>query len=192
MTSFRLRSVWIGVMLAALATIGCDDSASSDGSDMDSLAAQLEQSKQAQADAAAQAKEAAQQAAAEAAQRDAERAAPSAAEQARAESTEFNARSGRRGQSFHGQGGYLNAVFSARFTSENQITKAQMKKNLDLFEATNSRYPSSQEEYFQAIIVDGGVSLPELNPGEEYWYDVENHQLMVRTPTGEGEALGPP
>jgi len=131
-------------------------------------------------------------AAAEAAQRDAERAAPSAAEQARAESTEFNARSGRRGQSFHGQGGYLNAVFSARFTSENQITKAQMKKNLDLFEATNSRYPSSQEEYFQAIIVDGGVSLPELNPGEEYWYDVENHQLMVRTPTGEGEALGPP
>jgi len=182
-------------MLVALATIGCEDSANSGGSDMDSLAAQLEQSKQAKADAAAaaQAKEAAaQQAAAEAAQRAAEQSAASQLEQDRANSTEFNARSGRRGQSFHGQGGYLNAVFSARFTSENLITKAQLKKNLDLFEATNSRYPNSQEEYFQAIIVDGGVSLPELNQGEEYWYDVETHELMVRTPTGEGEALGPP
>jgi hypothetical protein len=96
---------------------------------------------------------------------------------------EFGPTSGRRGQSFHDDGqGYLFAVFSARFVAENRLVMAQIKKNMDLFEATNGRKPTSHEEFWQAIIVDGGVALPELEEGEEYFYDVKNDVLMVKTP----------
>ena len=106
-----------------------------------------------------------------------------AQDQAREMMEEFGPTSGRRGQSFHEDGqGYLFAVFSARFVAENRIVMAQIKKTMDLFEATNDRKPASHEEFWQAIIVDGGVSLPELEEGEEYFYDVENDVLMVKTP----------
>ena len=196
MNSYRTHLSWISLVVMVVVA-GCDSGTSSGGgSDMDALAAQLDQAKQVEANAkaaaeAAAAKAAADKQAAEEAAREVA-AQQTAEERARAESTEFNARSGRRGQSFHGQGGYLNAVFSARFTAENQMTINMIKHNLDLFEATNSRYPKSQEEFFQAIITDGGVTLPELREGEEYWYDVENHELMVRTPTGEDSAMDPP
>ena len=99
---------------------------------------------------------------------------------------EFGPTSGRRGQSFHQDGqGYLFAVFSARFVAENRVVMAQIKKNMDLFEATNGRKPASHEEFWQAIIVDGGVNLPELEEGEEYFYDVKNDALMVKTPTAQ-------
>lgn len=195
MKSYRTHLSWISLVVMVVVA-GCDSGTSSGGnSDMDALAAQLDQAKQAEANAKAAAEEAAAKAAAdkqaaEAAQREVA-AQQTAEEQARAESTGFTARSGRRGQSFHDQGGYLNAVFSARFTAENQMTINSIKHNLQLFEATNSRYPNSQDEFFQAIIVDGGVTLPELREGEEYWYDVDNHELMVRTPAGDDAAMAP-
>lgn len=95
----------------------------------------------------------------------------------------YGAESGRRGQTFHADGqGYLYAVFSARFVAQNKITMAQIKKTMDLFEATHSRYPGSHEEFWQAIILEGGVTLPELEEGEEYFYDAEKRELMVRKP----------
>lgn len=208
--------VWLGVVLATLSLAGCDESSDTGGSDMDALAAQLEQNNQATAEAAAaeqarvaaEAKAAAEKAAAEqaAAQKAAEQATPApenettititvknpqgllgnkeTKKQAEEMMEEFGPTSGRRGQSFHEDGqGYLFAVFSARFVAENRIVMAQIKKNMDLFEATNGRKPASHEEFWQAIIVDGGVSLPELEEGEEYFYDVENDALMVKTPT---------
>jgi hypothetical protein len=99
----------------------------------------------------------------------------------------FGPESGRRGQIFHGDGqGYLYAVFSARFVAENKMIMAQIKKTMDLFEATNSRKPESHEEFWQAIIVDGGVKLPDLESDEEYFYDAEKAELMVRKPEPQG------
>ena len=49
MKTIQRHFVWTGLLLAGLATVGCDESANSGASDMDSLAAQLDQSKQAAA-----------------------------------------------------------------------------------------------------------------------------------------------
>ena len=204
MKSFYVPSLWIALALATVWAAGCDSSTNSGGSDMDALATQLEQNNKATADAAAA--EQARLAAETAAQAAAQQAEPppadnettititvknpqgllankAAQDQAREMMEEFGPTSGRRGQSFHEDGqGYLFAVFSARFVAENRIVMAQIKKTMDLFEATNDRKPASHEEFWQAIIVDGGVSLPELEEGEEYFYDVENDVLMVKPP----------
>ena len=186
MRSFQGRMVWSGVVLAALTTAACDKPAETGASDMDALAVQLEQSKHQAAAPAPAVPTAEASPAPPAVEQPAPVVASRASEPAPAESsemTEFGPTSGRRGQSFHGGGqGYLYAVFSARFVAENRIIMAQIKKNMDLFEATHDRKPNSHEEFWQAIIVDGGVSLPELEEGEDYFYDAQKEELMVRTP----------
>lgn len=54
---------------------------------------------------------------------------------------------------------------------------------VNLFNASEGRYPNSYDEFMTRIIKENNIQLPVLPPGLEYQYDVENHKLLVtRTP----------
>ena len=59
-----------------------------------------------------------------------------------------------------------------------QITKAQIKHEVDLFNALEGRYPKDYDE-FMTRIIKPGIRLPVLPGGWKYAYDVENHELQV-------------
>ena len=66
------------------------------------------------------------------------------------------------------------------------ISKLSIEKSLQLFEAIHERYPESHEEFMTEIIKKGGIQLPQLPAGQQYQYDVENHELVrVKLPKEE-------
>ena len=64
---------------------------------------------------------------------------------------------------------------------EKIIFEIVIPKNMQLFEATNGRFPKSHEEFMKEIIEFGQIQLPELPEGGSYVYDPKTHQLMVET-----------
>ena len=64
---------------------------------------------------------------------------------------------------------------------EKIIFEIVIPKNMQLFEATNGRYPKSHDEFMKEIVEFGQIQLPELSEGKSYVYDPKNHQLMVET-----------
>jgi hypothetical protein len=60
-----------------------------------------------------------------------------------------------------------------------QISKMHIEHALDLFNASEGRYPKDYEEFMTRIIKANSIKLPVL-PGQwKYAYDVENHKLEV-------------
>ncbi len=60
-----------------------------------------------------------------------------------------------------------------------QISKMGIHQAVEMFRATNGRYPKDHDEFMQKVIREGGIRLPKLPGGAEYQYDVENHKLVV-------------
>jgi hypothetical protein len=50
---------------------------------------------------------------------------------------------------------------------------------VNLFQASEGRYPASLEEFMTRIIQENNIRLPQLAPGQEFQYDVENHKLVI-------------
>jgi len=50
---------------------------------------------------------------------------------------------------------------------------------LDLFHATNDRYPKDYDEFMNEIIKGNGIALPKLPPYQEYGYDEKGHKLII-------------
>ncbi len=175
MKSQRTHLAWIGWLATCVfvAAIGCNDSASTGGgSDMDALAAQLEQAKQAEADAkaaqeAAAAKAAAdQQAAAEAQQRAAEQA---AAEQAAAAAQPAGRTTA--GAATVGEGGgYYSAIVGAHRHITTRVDDLAWTQALQHHKATTGEMPKNHEE-FMRVMAEGGIPLPELEQGQELFWD---------------------
>jgi hypothetical protein len=85
---------------------------------------------------------------------------------------------------------YYGAVASARNFMEDRILDAQIQKNLQLYQAEHG-YPKTNDEYMEHIIKEGMIQLPELPPGQEYFYDPSDHELKVGTivePPADGSA----
>ncbi|MGD9635741.1 MAG: hypothetical protein AB7G28_11990 [Pirellulales bacterium] len=162
------------VVMCVTITAGCDDSGSAGGSDMDAIAAQLDQSKQAEANAkaaqeAAAAKAAAeQQAANEAAQRKAEEeaAAQAAAAAQPAESGRMTAGAGTVGQG----GGYLSAIAAAHRHIMTRVDDLAWTQALQHYKATTGEMPKNSEA-FMKIMAEGEIPLPELEQGQELFWD---------------------
>ena len=60
-----------------------------------------------------------------------------------------------------------------------------IKQALAQFEAINSRYPTSHQEFMERFIPEfcpQVLPLPELEPGDEYIYDPEDHLLKIWRP----------
>lgn len=60
-----------------------------------------------------------------------------------------------------------------------QISELAITQAVQLFHATEGRYPKDHEEFMTRVIRQNGIRLPELSPGKRYEYDVQNHCLMV-------------
>lgn len=98
------------------------------------------------------------------------------------EPREFQAKDGKKGKLSRQAGGYLGAVASARFTAVNQMTINLYTHALQLYNAEKGHYPKTHEEFMEKIIKYNHIQLPELEEGDEYLYDPEDHTLKIHRP----------
>jgi hypothetical protein len=210
MNSLTRKLSWIAITLLALAPLGCGSS--SDGPDMDELAARLNPPKPAPAPEQPAAP-AAQPVAAQPAPPQAQTSAtalpggivtsndpddlagrPAARPHVPAVSRGEGDVVGKRVYVNHAGGvlRYYGAVASARNFMEDRILDAQIQKTLQLWMADhNGEYPKTNDEYMEHIIKEGMIQLPELPPGQEYFYDPSDHELKIGTivePPADGSA----
>jgi hypothetical protein len=61
----------------------------------------------------------------------------------------------------------------------------QIEQAVNLFQASEGRYPASLDEFMTRIIRENNIRLPQLAPGQEYQYDVDNHKLVIVQSAGE-------
>lgn len=60
-----------------------------------------------------------------------------------------------------------------------QISKMYVEHAIDLFNASEGRYPKDYDEFMTRIIKANNIKLPVLPGGWKYAYDVPNHKLEV-------------
>lgn len=60
-----------------------------------------------------------------------------------------------------------------------QISALGIQHAVDLFQASEGRYPANLDEFMTRIIKENQIRLPSLPEGLAYEYDVANHQLVV-------------
>ncbi len=208
MKSCKAPTLWIAVALALVSAIGCEDSANSGASDMDGLAAQLEQNNKSTADAAAaeqarvaaEAKAAADKAAAEqAAQAALQANQPTAAPEnettititvknpqgllsspeAKAAVAGIVGKKQRRNQ-VDGPLQYYGAMANARIIAMDRALGWQIKSAMDVWVNTHDgKYPETTEEFMKEIVEPNMIELPELEPNQEFFYDPEDHELKI-------------
>jgi hypothetical protein len=198
MNRYIRHTAWMAVLLAA--ATGCDSSGSSDdsgGSDMDAMARMLDQQQAAAPEKPATTEAPAAQPAeppkADAvavpqAAPPAETERPHAAELVQTPGTAQVIGQRKYRNTVQGPLRYYGAMASARMVIKDQLLWAQIKKSVDLFEATNSRYPKDTEEFMDVIIAENMIELPELPDGQEYFFDPTDHELKIgqlaEQPTG--------
>ncbi len=54
-----------------------------------------------------------------------------------------------------------------------------MKHAVDLFQASEGRYPKDYNEFMERIIKENNIALPKLPYYQEYAYDAAKHELQV-------------
>ncbi len=60
-----------------------------------------------------------------------------------------------------------------------QTSILSIKQAMDLYHATNERYPRDYNEFMTEIIKANNIALPRLPHYQEYGYDAERHQLII-------------
>lgn len=60
-----------------------------------------------------------------------------------------------------------------------QIPQLAIEHALNLFQASEGRFPESHSEFMQRIITENQIRLPELAADLKYEYDVGNHRLVI-------------
>ena len=60
-----------------------------------------------------------------------------------------------------------------------QVAELGIQQAVEMFRATEGRYPKNHDEFMQRVIKANKIRLPEPNAGQRYQYDVENHKLVV-------------
>jgi hypothetical protein len=60
-----------------------------------------------------------------------------------------------------------------------QISTMYIQHAVDLFNASEGRYPKDYDEFMIRIIKENQIKLPVLPGGAKYAYDVENHKLRI-------------
>jgi hypothetical protein len=93
---------------------------------------------------------------------------------------------GAKGRDYGGPG-FVTTPIEALFRADDLIVfETHIPNNMKIYKAEHdNKGPKTHEEFMQVIIKDGGVRLPELPAGDEYWYDPKTEQLMVRHPKPE-------
>ncbi|MDX1968106.1 MAG: hypothetical protein SFV23_13105 [Planctomycetaceae bacterium] len=73
----------------------------------------------------------------------------------------------------------ITGPIEARGPMLEQTAKLQIQHTLNIYNATEGKYPESHEEFMEKIIKPNGIKLPVLPGGAKYQYDVANHELVV-------------
>lgn len=60
-----------------------------------------------------------------------------------------------------------------------RISLTHVTHAIELFNASEGRYPKDHEEFMQRIIKENNIQLPVLPYKGQYKYDVEKHELVV-------------
>lgn len=60
-----------------------------------------------------------------------------------------------------------------------KVSMIPVTQAIELFRATEGRYPKDHEEFMTKVIKANQMRLPQLNGGQRYEYDVENHELLI-------------
>ncbi len=71
----------------------------------------------------------------------------------------------------------LATYFSAK---EKSVFDIQIPSAMNLYKATNGEFPKTEEVFMKEIIEANQIQLPELKEGDEYFYDPDSAELMVR------------
>jgi hypothetical protein len=91
---------------------------------------------------------------------------------------------GIQGQSLENEKGIGKMIAQPALTlfraKEEIVFEVQIPSLLEIFRASEGRYPESHEEFMKKIIKENKVVLPKLPTGQIYMYNVEEHQLWVQ------------
>lgn len=80
-------------------------------------------------------------------------------------------------------GGIISEPIRQRFLIEHRLVfEVQIPKAMQIYKASNERNPPSHKEFMVEIIRANSIRLPELPPGQTYFYDAKTAQLMVQRP----------
>ncbi len=64
---------------------------------------------------------------------------------------------------------------------EMAVFRMQIPSAMNLFQASEGRYPNSEEEFMAKIIKANQIALPKLPEGDVYFYDVQARELKIRS-----------
>jgi hypothetical protein len=84
-------------------------------------------------------------------------------------------------------GGALGSSLKAIPFAKNKITFDMINYNLKIYDAAVGHFPRSHEEFMEKYLPQyypAALPLPELEPGDEYLYDPEDHLLKIYRPEG--------
>ena len=87
---------------------------------------------------------------------------------------------GKQGQNYGG--GVVSEPIRQYFRTGQQIIFLKMQNAMNNYKTLNGGLPKSHDEFMQEIIQASQITLPELPAGQEYAYDPDKGELMVRRP----------
>jgi len=87
---------------------------------------------------------------------------------------------GRRGRGYGG--GMITEPIKQYFQARQRINFILLEKAIRDYKTLNGRMPSSHDDFMKEIVEANAISLPELPEGQEYIYDPDRKELMVRRP----------
>jgi hypothetical protein len=89
---------------------------------------------------------------------------------------------GKRGRDY--EPGFVTTPIAEYFTTGDRIAfEVQIPSAMKLYKAAHdNKGPKTHEEYFNVIIKENAVQLPDLPAGDSYIYDPKAEELMVRHP----------
>ncbi len=69
---------------------------------------------------------------------------------------------------------------NAYVTSVGRVAMMRIEDAVRKFQAANDRYPKDYDEFMNEVIKANGIALPALPFYQEYFYDANEHKLMIR------------
>ena len=80
--------------------------------------------------------------------------------------------------------GFITTPIAAYFSIEQRIAfEVQIPHAMKLYKANHdNKGPKTHDEFFEAIIKENAVKLPDLPTGDSYIYDPQTEELMVQHP----------
>lgn len=103
---------------------------------------------------------------------------------------EVTAKDPKKGKLSRRVGGYLGSTVDKIPWAENKIKFMMIKSNLEIYNAIKGDYPKSHEEFMEEYLPEyyaAALPLPELEPGDEYIYDPEDHLLKIYRPDADAD-----